>query len=64
MDSSIPPTSLGLCGLAAALVVFLINALRFKVDPREPPVIYPRLPLIGHVVGLLTEGSIYARKIQ
>lgn len=64
MNSLISPTTLGLCGLAAALVVLLVNALRFKVDPREPPVIYPRIPLIGHIIGTLKEGSLYFREIQ
>ena len=54
----------GLCGLAAALVVLLVNAFRFKVDPREPPVIYPRIPMVGHIIGLMTEGSLYNKRLS
>ncbi|KAJ8114735.1 hypothetical protein OPT61_g3452 [Boeremia exigua] len=61
---SISPTTLGVYGLAAALLVLLANALRFKVDPREPPVIYPSIPLIGHIIGAIREGSLYASRIH
>ncbi|KAF1928230.1 cytochrome P450 [Didymella exigua CBS 183.55] len=55
---------MGLCGLAAALAVLFINAFRFKVDSREPPVIYPRIPLIGHIIGILTKGALYNKTLS
>lgn len=57
------PTLLAACGLAAALIVFLVNAFHFKVDPREPPVISPRIPLVGHIIGMLTGGTTYFRQL-
>lgn len=66
MDSSILPTILGTCGLVGltALVAFLFNALRFRVDPREPPVVYPKFPLVGHINGILMSGPLYTRKLR
>ncbi|KAF9691170.1 hypothetical protein EKO04_010672 [Ascochyta lentis] len=64
MDSSISPTTLGVCGLVAALIVLSVNALRFKVDPREPPVVYPKIPLVGHVIGTFLSGAMYTRKLS
>ncbi|KAF3009441.1 hypothetical protein E8E13_000969 [Curvularia kusanoi] len=60
----IDSTTLGLYGLAAALLVLLVNTLRFKVDPREPPVIYPKVPVVGHIIGLLTRGATYFRQLN
>ncbi len=28
-------------------------------DPREPPVLYPNIPIIGHLIGLLVSGNKY-----
>ena len=53
---------LGIVVFLAILGYFLGNALRFEVDPREPPVIYPKFPLIGHVIGMLTDAS-YLKKL-
>ena len=42
--------------VAAALVVFamaIATIVTPKLDPREPPLIAPRLPLIGHLLGLM-----------
>lgn len=50
-------------GLLTILGWYLRNALRFDVDPREPPVIYPKIPLIGHIIGMLTDGSMYTKKL-
>lgn len=63
MAISMSPSLLGAFGLIAALSVYLIHALRFKVDPREPPVIYPKIPLVGHIIGMLTGGTTYTRKL-
>ncbi|KAL1610601.1 hypothetical protein SLS60_002271 [Paraconiothyrium brasiliense] len=42
--------------LSAAL---LERWLRAHPDPQAPPVLYPRVPFIGHIIGLLTEGANY-----
>ncbi|KAF3054099.1 hypothetical protein E8E11_011627 [Didymella keratinophila] len=56
------PCLLGIFASFTILGYVLGNALRFKVDPREPPVVYPKFPLIGHVIGMLTDAS-YLKKI-
>jgi len=63
MESLVSPSYLAVFDLFAVLAVYLTNALRFKVDPREPPVIYPKIPLIGHFIGMLTHGSTYTKKL-
>ncbi|KAF2125356.1 cytochrome P450 [Dothidotthia symphoricarpi CBS 119687] len=57
-------TVVGAIGLLAAIGVFLSNFLRIKVDPREPPVVHPSIPLLGHIIGMLTEGPLYLKKIS
>jgi hypothetical protein len=61
MDVSI--TVLGVLGLAIATVVFLSNLLRVKLDPREPPVVHPKIPFFGHVIGMFTEGPLYLKRV-
>jgi cytochrome P450 len=38
-------------GAVFALLAFL--ALNPRVDPREPPVVKPGIPLVGHIIGLM-----------
>ncbi|KAF6838049.1 prostacyclin synthase [Colletotrichum plurivorum] len=49
--------------VAAALLWVLVYGFRqlllAKVDPREPPVLKPRIPFIGHIVGLLKHQHSY-----
>ncbi|KAH6615387.1 cytochrome P450 [Boeremia exigua] len=59
MWALVPPPNLTVLGLAIALVVFLKYALRFNIHPQEPPVVYPRIPLVGHIIGMLTAGATY-----
>jgi hypothetical protein len=42
--------------LSAAL---LERWLRARPEPGTPPVLYPRIPFIGHIVGLLRDGADY-----
>ncbi|KAK1462939.1 prostacyclin synthase [Colletotrichum cuscutae] len=50
---------------AALLLVpaFVLKKLMFpNFDPREPPVLRPRLPVFGHIISLIREsGGFYAR---
>ncbi|KAI3551163.1 prostacyclin synthase [Colletotrichum costaricense] len=51
---------------AALLLVpafLLLKKLMFpNFDPREPPVLRPRLPVFGHIISLIREsGGFYAR---
>lgn len=57
-------TLLGAIGLLTVVAGFLANALRFRIDPLEPPVIYPRVPLIGHIIGSLMGGTTYFKELQ
>ncbi|OAG00005.1 cytochrome P450 [Paraphaeosphaeria sporulosa] len=50
--------------VAGVAVAFLSAALLerwFRAHPEAgtPPVLYPRIPFIGHIIGLLTEGANY-----
>jgi hypothetical protein len=56
-------TMLGAIGLACATVIFLYNLLRVKLDPREPPVVHPKIPFFGHLIGMLTEGPLYLKRV-
>lgn len=49
--------------LAVPLVLYLVKIVVFPtVDPREPPVLRPKLPFIGHLVSLAREkNSMYDR---
>lgn len=57
-------TLLGVIGLLTALGGFLASALRFRIDPQEPQVIYPRVPLVGHIIGSLLGGTTYFKELQ
>lgn len=37
----------------AAVLYFLGKVITPKVDQHEPPILKPRLPLIGHITGLM-----------
>ena len=47
--------------LVPVLAVYFhyLRFLRVKRDWREPPVIRPTIPLIGHIIGLLRYGTDY-----
>ncbi|KAL2176533.1 cytochrome P450 [Thermothelomyces heterothallicus CBS 202.75] len=43
-----------------ALVLLLLDRLlNLPHDPQEPPLVRPKIPLIGHVIGLLRHGTRY-----
>ncbi|KAK4238140.1 cytochrome P450 [Achaetomium macrosporum] len=46
--------------IAVVVVGFLIlHILSPSVDPREPPLVKPRIPLIGHILGLMRHQASY-----
>jgi hypothetical protein len=51
-------------GFAIAIGVLLSNLLRVKIDPREPPIIHPTVPLLGHIIGLLKEGPRFFARVK
>jgi hypothetical protein len=56
-------TTIGAIALVVALGVYLSGLLDVKIDPREPPVIRPKIPFIGHIIGMLTDGPHYMKRI-
>ncbi|KAF2826757.1 cytochrome P450 [Ophiobolus disseminans] len=56
--------AMGAIGLAIAIAALLVNLARVKIDPREPPVVHPKVPFFGHVIGMLTGGPLYVKKIS
>lgn len=40
------------------------NYLGIQIDPREPPFVAPRIPYIGHAIGLLRYGANYWLQVQ
>ncbi|KAF1847919.1 cytochrome P450 [Cucurbitaria berberidis CBS 394.84] len=51
-------------GLAIGIAILASNMMRVKVHPQEPPVIHPKVPFFGHLIGMLQEGPAYLRKIS
>lgn len=50
-------------GLAIVLGVLALHVFAVKIDVREPPVVYPKIPLIGHLIGLVRDGPLYLKKL-
>jgi hypothetical protein len=51
--------------LAAAVALSLLNRLLTpRIDPREPPVVKPRIPWIGHIIGVIRHQADYNRILQ
>lgn len=49
------------------IVIFLYSVeilFNLRDDPREPPRISPRVPLLGHILGLMRNGTSYYGKIR
>lgn len=56
-------TEIAAIALVVAIGVYFSGLLDVKMDPREPPVIRPKVPFIGHIIGLLTDGPNYMKRI-
>ncbi|KAH7071345.1 cytochrome P450 [Paraphoma chrysanthemicola] len=54
----------GAIALGLAAMAFLFYTMRVKVDPREPPVVHPTVPFFGHLIGMLTEGPLYLKRVS
>jgi hypothetical protein len=44
-------------------LLLLRNAGGPALDPREPPVLQSRIPFIGHIIGMVAEGTLYFKKL-
>ncbi len=52
------------CALGAiALGLVIQNLTSVSVDPREPPILRPRIPIVGHLVGLLQHHGVYLMRL-
>ena len=49
---------------AIVLYCFLVRFRTVSSDPREPPIVPPRIPVIGHVIGLIRNGGAYYTKLR
>ena len=59
--------SVYLGAMLAAVPILYIIALRLSARPRnsqEPVFIQPKVPLIGHAIGLLWHGGVYYTKLR
>ncbi|KAF2685301.1 cytochrome P450 [Lentithecium fluviatile CBS 122367] len=56
--------TLSALALAAAIGAVISFVFRTKVDSREPPIFHPKIPFIGHIVGMLKEGPLYLARVS
>ena len=53
--------------LSASLIIYMFYLYRLsipKLDSREPPIMLPRIPFVGHLVGLVRNQSDYYTSLQ
>ncbi|KAK0701194.1 cytochrome P450 [Apiosordaria backusii] len=53
-------------GIAAVILAIMINALATprKADPREPPLLKPTIPFVGHAIGFIRHQARYHYTLQ
>ena len=57
--------TLAVLGAATILCVALLqHFLTVRRDSREPPYLFPKIPIVGHLVGMMTQGSDYFHKLE
>ena len=56
--------SLLLATIITAVVYFLQRYLTVQKDPEEPPYIYARIPVIGHLLGIIKDGAKYYTSLE
>ncbi|KAM0261216.1 hypothetical protein ACHAPA_009850 [Fusarium lateritium] len=53
-----------LIGLGVILIAIVLRKLSFpSLDEREPPLLQPRIPVIGHLIGLLRYQNTYMKRL-
>lgn len=50
--------------IVAAVFLLAWRSLRVQMDPLEPPSLKPRIPLIGHLAGMIRYHTVYFEKLQ
>ena len=56
-------TPLTVLAFILCIGILASHLLGIKVDPREPPVVYPKVPFIGHIIGMVREGPLYLQRL-
>jgi hypothetical protein len=60
--SEVPTGATGLAIALVAALVLLGRLLAPKIGPSEPPILKPRIPFVGHIIGMMREkNSFYQR---
>jgi hypothetical protein len=49
--------------LVAGFLMICWQRMAVRLDPREPPLLKPKIPFIGHLIGILTDQSVYFEKL-
>ena len=62
--TSHPPWSIIIAVITGGAIVVLQHLLKIQKDPREPPCLYSRIPLVGHLIGLMRNGADYFHKLE
>lgn len=42
-----------------AVLLIIRQRLSLQLDPREPPILKPRIPYIGHIIGMIRQHCVY-----
>ncbi|KAK4156579.1 cytochrome P450 [Chaetomidium leptoderma] len=50
--------------IAIAVAYLVLHSLTPSIDPREPPLLKPRIPLIGHIIGMMRHQAHYHITLQ
>ncbi|KAL5116619.1 hypothetical protein ACEQ8H_005497 [Pleosporales sp. CAS-2024a] len=61
---AVATAAVGALALAMAVMMLVSVFLRPKVDPREPPVVHPKVPFVGHLIGTILEGPLYFKRVS
>ena len=51
-------------GAVAFVWVAILHLTRIKMDPREPPLIESKIPLLGHIIGMMWKGPMHIAKVR
>jgi hypothetical protein len=46
------------------VLLIIRQRLAVQLDPKEPPILKPRVPYIGHIIGLLQYHTAYFDKLK
>lgn len=56
------PLTIGIVVMVLALLIHFFASPR--LDPREPPELKPRIPFVGHIIGLFRHQASYYSMLQ